>query len=164
MPSPVFQYVINLVVSLAIRRGPGVIRMFQCWNIVLLTNRFLMWQKFTILTPLSLLSWCRLSFPVVGLKIFSLPTYALKSPNRSSYDTQEKIKNCCNSSQKLFFESSVFSSLGACTFRTMVIHQRSFRAIYNILSRTNSTVLTADSVLWCTKSSVPNWWFSFPFP
>ena len=29
------------------------------------------WQlDFTILTPLSLLSWCRLSFPIMGLKIF----------------------------------------------------------------------------------------------
>jgi hypothetical protein len=25
---------------------------------------------------------CELSFPIVGLKIFSLPTFALKSPNR----------------------------------------------------------------------------------
>ena len=39
--------------------------------------------KFTILTPLLLLlllllSWCRLSFAVVGLKIHSLPTFSLK--------------------------------------------------------------------------------------
>jgi hypothetical protein len=29
--------------------------------------------KFTTLTPLSLLSWCRLSFPIVGLKISASP-------------------------------------------------------------------------------------------
>jgi hypothetical protein len=30
---------------------------------------------------LSLLFSCKLSFPIIGLKIFSLPTFALKSPN-----------------------------------------------------------------------------------
>ena len=53
----------------------------RCRNIVLLKTRFFYVAKFTILTPLSLLSWCRLSFPIVGLKIFSLPTFALKSPS-----------------------------------------------------------------------------------
>jgi len=28
MPSPIYQYVINLVVSLPIRRGPGVLECF----------------------------------------------------------------------------------------------------------------------------------------
>ena len=55
--------------------------MFRCRKIVLLTTRFFDVAKFTILTPLSLLSSCRPAFPVVGLKIFSLPTFALKSPN-----------------------------------------------------------------------------------
>ena len=55
------------------------LRMLCCWNIKLLTPNCL---KFTILTPLSLLSWYRLSFPTVGLKISSLRSYALKSPNR----------------------------------------------------------------------------------
>jgi hypothetical protein len=49
---------------------------------VLLTTRFLDVAKFTILTLLSLLFWCRLSFTIVVLKIFSLSTFALKSPNR----------------------------------------------------------------------------------
>ena len=35
--------------------------------------------------------------------------------------------------------------------------------VYDILSLTNSTLLTADTILWCTKNSVPNW-VSFPFP
>ena len=37
--------------------------------------------KSTIRTPLSSLSSCRLSFPIVGLKISSLPNFAFKSPN-----------------------------------------------------------------------------------
>jgi len=37
--------------------------------------------KFTTLTLLSLLVSCKLSFLIVGLKIYSVPTFALKSPN-----------------------------------------------------------------------------------
>jgi hypothetical protein len=40
--------------------------MFRCGNIVLLTTRFLDVAKFTTLTPLSLLSSCKLSFPIIG--------------------------------------------------------------------------------------------------
>jgi len=64
---------------LPIRRGTW---MFRCMNTMLLISRFFDVTKFTHLTPLSFLSWCRHSFPIVGLKIFSLPTLALKSPNR----------------------------------------------------------------------------------
>jgi hypothetical protein len=38
--------------------------------------------KFTTLTPLSLLISCKLSFPIVGLKMSSLPTLAFKSHNK----------------------------------------------------------------------------------
>ena len=31
------------------------------------------------------------------------------------------------------------------------------------MSLTNSTFLTAGTILWCTKIPVPNWWFSSPF-
>jgi hypothetical protein len=44
-------------------------------------DKFLDVAKFTTPTPLSLLKSCKLSFPIVGLKISSLPTFALKSPN-----------------------------------------------------------------------------------
>jgi len=37
---------------------------------------------FVIVVPLLWLSWCRISFPIVGLKIFSLPKFALKFPVR----------------------------------------------------------------------------------
>ena len=46
--------------------------LFLCVNIVLLTTRFFDLGKFTILTPLSLLSCCTLSCPTVGWK-YSLP-------------------------------------------------------------------------------------------
>jgi len=40
------------------------------------------------------------------------------------------------------------------TFKTMILDQRPFRNIYDTLSLTNSTVLTADNILWCTKNPV----------
>jgi hypothetical protein len=46
---------------------------------VLLTIRFLEVAKFTTLTPLSLLASCRLSLPIIGLKMSYLPTFALKT-------------------------------------------------------------------------------------
>jgi hypothetical protein len=51
------------------------------WKHVLLTVRFLDFAEFTT-APLSLLISCKLSFPVVGLKMLSLPTSALKSSNK----------------------------------------------------------------------------------
>jgi hypothetical protein len=42
---------------------------------VLLTTKSLDVAKFTNLTPLSLLISCEISFPIVGLKISSLPTF-----------------------------------------------------------------------------------------
>ena len=72
--------------------------MFRCRNIVLLTRHFDV-AKFTILTPSSLLSWCRLLFPIVGFKIFSIPSFALKSPNRIFIWYYRKwSKTCSNSS------------------------------------------------------------------
>jgi hypothetical protein len=47
-------------------------------NIVLLSLRFLDVAKFASLTPLSLLISCKLSLPIVSLKMSSLPTLALK--------------------------------------------------------------------------------------
>jgi len=53
---------------------------FRCRNIVLWTTRFTDVARLNILTPLSIVSSCRPLFTVVGLKIFFLPTFVLKSP------------------------------------------------------------------------------------
>ena len=45
MSSPARQQVFNLVAILPIRRGTGLFQMFRCWNIVLLTAIFFMWQS-----------------------------------------------------------------------------------------------------------------------
>ena len=130
---------------------------FQRGNVMLLTASFFDAAKFTFLTPLSLLSWCRLSFPVFGLKIFCLPTFALKSNRSFIWYLGKWWKTCSNSSERLSFESSHFSSLGACTFRTMILHQRPLRTICDILSLTNPTLLIDDTIPRCTKYPVPNW-------
>jgi hypothetical protein len=45
------------------------------------------------------------------------------------------------------FKSSIFSSLGLCTFRTNILHQRPFIAMHETLSLTNSALLTAVTLL-----------------
>jgi len=55
-PFPIYQYVTNLVVSLPIRRGPGVFMNVSVWENCALNNQFFYAAKFTILTPLTLLS------------------------------------------------------------------------------------------------------------
>jgi hypothetical protein len=44
---------------------------------------------FTALTPASLLISCKLSFPIVGLKMSSLPTLALKSLNEHNLNEEK---------------------------------------------------------------------------
>jgi len=83
MSSPIYQYVINLVVSLPIRRDPGVLVNFLVREQRALSNQIFDVTMSTILTPLLLLSRCRLSFQIVGLKLFSLVTFTLKSPTRN---------------------------------------------------------------------------------
>jgi len=56
MQSSFYQYVTNLAVSLPIRRGPGVLMNVSVWEHRAPTNKFFDVAKFTILTPLSLLS------------------------------------------------------------------------------------------------------------
>jgi len=157
-PFTIYQYVIKLVVSLSIRSSPGVFMNIRCGNIVLLTTRFFLCAKSNILTQLSLLSRCRLSFPIFSLKIFSLPSFALKCHKRVFIGYLGKLwKTCSNLSQNLSFESTLFSSLGACTFKTMLLHKQPLRTTYYILPLTNSTLLTADDILF------PSYDFRFLF-
>ena len=69
VPSPICQYVIHLAVSHPLRRCPGALM-----NV---SARFFNAETFNILTPLTLSRW-RPSFQIVGLKMSSLPNFALK--------------------------------------------------------------------------------------
>jgi len=48
MPSPIYQYVINLDVSLPITRGPGVFMNVSVQELCALTTRFFYKVKFTL--------------------------------------------------------------------------------------------------------------------
>jgi len=82
IPSTVYEYVINPAVSLPKRRGPRVFMNVLVVEHHAVNKYFFDVAKFIIITPLSPLSWCRLSFPIVSLIIFFLPNVALKSPKR----------------------------------------------------------------------------------
>ena len=109
--------------------------MFQFGNIMFLTTRFFDVAKFTILTPLLLLSWYRLSFSIVSLIIFSLSTFALKSLNR------------------------IFMLYLGKWWKPATSQNYIWHPITNKL-----TLLTADTILWCTKNPLHNWWFPSPYP
>jgi hypothetical protein len=58
-----------------------------------MTTKFLDVAKFITLTPVFLLISCKLSFPIVGLEIFSLHSFALKLPDKifmSYLETDQK--------------------------------------------------------------------------
>ena len=56
-------------------------------------------KKANYSNTISLLFYCRLSFAIVGLKIFSLPYFVLKSPKQNFPLVLKKwLKPCCNSS------------------------------------------------------------------
>jgi len=68
MPSPVYQYVISLVVSLPIRGGPSLYMKVSVLEHHIIDNQIFYVAKFTTVTPLSLLSLRRLSFPIIDFK------------------------------------------------------------------------------------------------
>jgi hypothetical protein len=74
--------VINLIVSLPIRRSPSVFLDVPCESIVLWTVTCFCIAKFTALTPLSLPFSHKLLFQFDALKVSSLSNFALKSHNR----------------------------------------------------------------------------------
>jgi hypothetical protein len=70
---------VNLIVGFPIWRRPSIFMDVAMWEHSAFDLTFLDVAKFTNLTPLSLLISCKLSFPIVGLKMSSLPTLALIS-------------------------------------------------------------------------------------
>jgi len=80
MLSSIYQYVINPAVSLPIRRDPCVIMYLSVRKYLSISKHIFYVAKFLILTSLSLPPY--VDFIHNGLKIFSLPNFALISPNR----------------------------------------------------------------------------------
>ena len=72
---------------------------FRCGNIMILTTRFFDVVMFTILSPSSLLSWCTLSLPIVGLNVFSFFAFFHWSLLKEwSIYLRKLTKTCRNSS------------------------------------------------------------------
>jgi hypothetical protein len=70
-----------LILGVHIWRCPSIFMNISISEYCILTLRFLDVAKFTTLTPLELLISCKFSFQIGGLKMFSLPTLAVKSRN-----------------------------------------------------------------------------------
>jgi len=85
MSPPINQYVISLDVNLPSRRGPSVFVNDSVQELHAVNKQIFDVTKFTIPTPLSLISGWRLSFQIVGLKVSSFPNFALKYPNKILY-------------------------------------------------------------------------------
>ena len=127
--------------------------MFQCRNFVLLTTRLFDVEKFTVLTPSHLLSWYRLSLPIVSLKISSLLNFALNLLIQFSYGTWENDQKPALIPHKICLLNHHFSPhlVHAHSEQWYYISDLS-EPYYDTLSLTNYTLLTADTILWCTKN------------
>jgi hypothetical protein len=151
-PFPIYQDVIDPVWAFF----PGEVRvciwMLRWGNTVLLTANFLDAAKFAAFTQSLTLISCELSFPIVDLKMSSLPAFALKSPNKIIIAPRELIGKHPSCSHKLSFTSSLLSSLGACAFRAIILQQPPSVFIYDVLSLINSTLLTADIIFLSTAN------------
>jgi hypothetical protein len=77
----------------AVRRDPGEFMKVSVWKNRAFNYQILGVTSFAILTPLSSTSWCRLSFPLVSLKISSLFNFALTFPKFPLYGTYENDWN-----------------------------------------------------------------------
>jgi hypothetical protein len=75
--------------------------------------RFLDLAKFTALIPFSLLILCKLSFPIVGLKLSILLTLAMKSNEMFIWHLGNLLNIHSNSLLKLSFKSPILSFVGA---------------------------------------------------
>jgi hypothetical protein len=82
MPSPVYQKRVNLIVSFPVWRRLIIFMDVAMWKHRTFDCEYLDVSNFATLTPLSFLISCKFSFPIVGLKMSSLSTLAMKSPNK----------------------------------------------------------------------------------
>jgi hypothetical protein len=128
MSSPMYQNMVNLIVRLPIRRRPSKFMNVTTWKHCTFDSKILDVAKLTTLTPLSLLISYELSFPIVVLKISSLPTLSLKLPTQFSYGTSLYCKytrtnySCCYFLELFwhFLPWNRKNSYACCYFRSVV--------------------------------------------
>jgi len=98
------------------------LQMLWCQNTVLLTTTFFDVAKFTTLIPLSLQISCKLSYLIIGVKIYSLYIFVLKSPNKIFMLHAWNWSYTCSVLIKTIFHI-ILASVDACTYR-IIPHQQ----------------------------------------
>jgi len=113
--------------------------------------------KFTSATPITLLGSCKLSFMSVGFKMYSLPHCKSEYPTQFFImHLQNSSNTCSGSSQILYCASSLLSLGGIYAFKIKTLHQNLLSTVVYIHSLRNSTLLTVDIIILCTKNPLPN--------
>jgi hypothetical protein len=112
-------------------------------------------HHYTVSQPRRLWLACRLSFPIVQLKIYSLSVFPLKPPNKifmQDIGNWSSIHSCLLYRKTLFL-SSLLSYLGAWTYKEEEPHHKPLhmKYVYIIVSLINSTLSTFDLILLCLK-------------
>jgi hypothetical protein len=84
---------IDIILFLFIRRSQSVLMNVECKKMVLFTIRIFDVVKFITLSPLSITFLSKHSFPIVVLKISSLPIFATKFPAVKLFTIRELLKS-----------------------------------------------------------------------
>jgi hypothetical protein len=113
------------------------VMMWECSTL----DRYLDVTKFATLTLLSVLILCELAFPIFDVKIYSLPSVALRSRYRIFiWYLQDLIKYMVQFLIEAVLCTISFIFWWALKFITVISHQQPLSIIYNILSLTNYPV------------------------
>jgi hypothetical protein len=145
-----------LIKSIPIRQCPSVFMNALCQHCAS-DNFILDVAQFSPATPVTLLVSCKLSFMTVGFKMYSLPHLKSVHPTQRFIMHLQNLSNTCSgSSQILFCASSLLSLVGAYAFRIKTSHQHLLSNVFYSHSLRNSTLLTVDIILLCTKNPLPN--------
>lgn len=99
---------------------------------------------------LSLQVSCTLSFPIVGFKLSSFLTFeSILSTNKIFVVCKDSIYNVVFHKNCLLCHD-ICSQL-VCAFRTVISHQRPLNIVLSLI---NSTLLSANMIIFCTKKLV----------
>ena len=82
MSSHLYQYMINLAVSLPIQKSPYVLVKISVWELCAIDKICILGAENCYFSTILLVFWCRISFQIDGLKISFLPNFELKFPFR----------------------------------------------------------------------------------
>jgi len=161
MPSPIYQYVINLVVSSHQERSRYNCECLGVWTLCSYQLDFLMWQSLLFQQDYHYYLYVDCHSQLYVWKYSH--TFALKSPNRIFVWYLENDQKPALKPHTNCLLNHLFSPYLVDAHSEHDIHERPIRTIYDTLSLTKSTLLTADTVQWCIKILLPIADFCFLF-